>query len=41
MKETLGHCEDIQKYAAQHFHHESVFFIGRNLDYALGLEGSL
>ena len=41
VKETLGHCEDIQKYAAQHFHHESVFFIGRNLDYALGLEGSL
>ena len=41
VKETLGHCEDIQKYAAQHFHHESDFFIGRNLDYALGLEGSL
>ena len=41
VKETLGHCEDIQKYAAQHFNHESVFFIGRNLDYALGLEGSL
>ena len=41
VKETLGHCEDIQKYAAQHFHQESVFFIGRNLDYALGLEGSL
>ncbi|MCF2620109.1 glutamine--fructose-6-phosphate transaminase (isomerizing) [Oscillibacter valericigenes] len=41
VKETLGRCEDIQKYAAQHFNHESVFFIGRNLDYALGLEGSL
>ena len=41
VKETLGRCENIQKYAAQHFNHESVFFIGRNLDYALGLEGSL
>ena len=41
VKETLDRCEDIQKYAAQHFHHESVFFIGRNLDYALGMEGSL
>ena len=41
MEETLKSCEDIQKYAAQHFNHNSVFFIGRNLDYALGLEGSL
>ena len=41
VRAALGGCEDIQKYAAQHFHHESVFFIGRNLDYALGLEGSL
>jgi len=41
MEQVLAHCEDIQKYAAQHFNHSSVFFIGRNLDYALGLEGSL
>ena len=34
-------CKDIPKYAAQYFNHNSVFFIGRNLDYALGLEGSL
>ena len=34
-------CKDIPKYAAQCFNHNSVFFIGRNLDYALGLEGSL
>jgi glucosamine--fructose-6-phosphate aminotransferase (isomerizing) len=41
MESVLSHHEDIQKYAAQHFNHNSVFFIGRNLDYALGLEGSL
>lgn len=34
-------CKDIPKYASQYFNHNSVFFIGRNLDYALGLEGSL
>ena len=34
-------CEAIPKYASQYFTHNSVFFIGRNLDYALGLEGSL
>ena len=34
-------CEAIPKYASQSFNHNSVFFIGRNLDYALGLEGSL
>ena len=34
-------CEGIPKYASQYFNHNSVFFIGRNLDYALGLEGSL
>ena len=34
-------CEAIPKYASQYFNHNSVFFIGRNLDYALGLEGLL
>ena len=34
-------CEAIPKYASQYFNHNSVFFISRNLDYALGLEGSL
>lgn len=41
MERVLEHHEDIQMYAAQHFNHNSIFFIGRNLDYALGLEGSL
>ena len=34
-------CEAIPKYASQYFNHNSVFFIGRNLDYAIVLEGSL
>ncbi len=37
----LSHKESIQYYASIYFNHESVFFIGRNLDYAIGLEGSL
>jgi glucosamine--fructose-6-phosphate aminotransferase (isomerizing) len=37
----LEHKELIQYYASIYFNHESVFFIGRNLDYAIGLEGSL
>ena len=41
MDAMLKSCDDIPKYAAEHFNHNSVFFIGRNLDYALGLEGSL
>ena len=41
LETVLAHHEDIQMYAAQHFNHNSIFFIGRNLDYALGLEGSL
>ncbi len=31
----------IQYFASQFFNHESIFFIGRNLDYAIGMEGSL
>ena len=28
-------------FRSRYFNHDSVFFIGRNLDYAMGLEGSL
>jgi glucosamine--fructose-6-phosphate aminotransferase (isomerizing) len=31
----------LQKYAARHFMEHSVFYIGRGLDYALAMEGSL
>ncbi|MCI9155626.1 MAG: glutamine--fructose-6-phosphate transaminase (isomerizing) [Lawsonibacter sp.] len=41
MDETLSHRDDIQYFASKYFNHDSIFFIGRNLDYALGLEGSL
>ena len=41
MEEVLADKDDIQYFASQYFNHDSVFFIGRNLDYALGLEGSL
>lgn len=41
MQEILDHTSDIQYFASRYFNHDSVFFIGRNLDYAMGLEGSL
>ena len=41
MEEVLAHRDGIQYYASQYFNHDSIFFIGRNLDYTLGLEGSL
>ena len=41
VSEVLASRTQIQYYASQYFNHNSVFFIGRNLDYALGLEGSL
>ena len=41
MEAILAKTADIQYFASQYFNHDSVFFIGRNLDYAMGLEGSL
>lgn len=41
MEQILRDREAIQYYASIYFNHESIFFIGRNLDYAIGLEGSL
>ncbi len=41
MEAVLADKDDIQYYASRYFNHESVFYIGRNVDYALGLEGSL
>ena len=41
LERILADCEQIKHYASLYFNHDSVFFIGRNLDYALGLEGSL
>ena len=41
LEQVLEKREAIQYYASQYFNHESIFYIGRNVDYALGLEGSL
>jgi glucosamine--fructose-6-phosphate aminotransferase (isomerizing) len=41
LETILQDTEQYQYLASQYFNRESVFFIGRNLDYALGLEGSL
>ena len=41
MKQVLNELDNYQKIASRYFIHNSVFYIGRNLDYALGLEGSL
>ncbi len=41
IQEILDHEENIQYLASQLFHSRDVFFIGRNIDYALSLEGSL
>ncbi|MCI8422518.1 MAG: glutamine--fructose-6-phosphate transaminase (isomerizing) [Lawsonibacter sp.] len=41
MEAVLAGRDHIQYLASQSFHHSSIFFLGRNLDYAMGLEGSL
>ena len=41
LEEVLRHMEDLQYAASRYFNHNSIFFIGRNIDYAVGLEGSL
>ena len=41
MAQILQHTEEIQEIAKACAKNEDVFFIGRNLDYALSLEGSL
>ncbi len=41
MESVLEDTEKIKYLASRYFNHDSVFYIGRNLDYALGLESSL
>ncbi|MCX7745577.1 MAG: glutamine--fructose-6-phosphate transaminase (isomerizing) [Clostridia bacterium] len=41
VESVLANKEEIQKFAAQHYNAKSIFFIGRGLDYALSMEGSL
>ncbi len=41
LEEVLASRDSVQYLASRYFNHDSIFFIGRNLDYALGMEGSL
>ena len=41
LEAIIGQKAIIQRFAAEHFNAQSVFFIGRGLDYALSMEGSL
>ena len=41
LERVLENKDGIQYFASQYFNRDSVFYIGRNIDYALGLEGSL
>lgn len=41
VEEVLKCKVDIQKFASMHYNAKSIFFIGRGLDYALSMEGSL
>lgn len=41
VEEILGNKDAIKEYAEQIAKHEDLFFIGRGLDYAVALEGSL
>ena len=41
VKEILADKANVQYLASQFFNAKSIFFIGRNLDYAVALEGSL
>ncbi len=41
VKQVLDAKEEVQRFAAEHYNAKSVFFLGRGLDYALSMEGSL
>lgn len=41
IEKILQNKENIQYFASQYFNAKDIFFIGRNLDYAMSLEGSL
>lgn len=41
IEELLNHCQPIQRFAERYLSAENIFFIGRGIDYAISLEGSL
>lgn len=40
-EEILKHKEVLQKFASNNYMHKDIFYLGRGLDYALAMEGSL
>lgn len=40
-EETLSHKEALQKFASKTYMHKDMFFLGRGIDYAVAMEGSL
>ena len=41
IERALGMKEELQKYADKHYNHRDIYFLGRGLDYAVAMEGSL
>ncbi|HBM80238.1 MAG TPA: glutamine--fructose-6-phosphate aminotransferase, partial [Clostridiaceae bacterium] len=41
LEEVLKRKEDIQRFASKHYMYRDIYFLGRGLDYAVALEGSL
>lgn len=41
LEQIVMQKENIQRFAAEHYNAQSIFYIGRGLDYALSMEGSL
>ncbi len=41
VEEILKDKENVQRFAAMHYNAKSIFYIGRGMDYALSMEGSL
>ena len=41
LEQILAQRDSVQYFASLYFNQPSIFFIGRNIDYAIGLEGSL
>ena len=41
IERTLEMKEELQRYADKHYNHRDIYFLGRGLDYAVAMEGSL
>ena len=41
IEKALEMKEELQKYADKHYNHRDIYFLGRGLDYAVAMEGSL